>query len=128
MRLRIIMPIAVLGLVLSACGAGSHEAAVEEQMDLWGEILDIMEGVDDQESAKEAAKKIEALGEDMGKLAKRMQEMGEPSPEEQKRIEEMMKDREKEFQDRSQKLAMKMMQYPEVMQAFQKAMNSVDEK
>jgi len=121
MRFRITMTAAFLGLVLSACGGDSHEAIVEDQADLMDEILDILEDVDDQASAKEAAKKIEALSEDMAALAKRAQEMGEPTPEQQKRFEEIMKPR----QERMQAVMMKMMQYPELGQAFSKAGESM---
>lgn len=124
MRFRIIMTAAVLGLVLSACGGNSHEAIVDEQFDLMDEMIEILDGVTDQESAKEAAKKLEALGEDMQALAKRAEEMGEPTPEQQKKLEEIAKKRQEEYSKKMQGVMTKMMQYPELGQAFSKASES----
>jgi hypothetical protein len=121
MRFRIIMTTLVLGLGLAACGGGDHEAIIEEQADLMDEMLDILEGVTDEASAKEAAKKLEALAEDMQALAKRAEELGEPTPEQQKRLEEISKERQADAQKRMQAIMTKLMQYPELGEAFSKA-------
>ncbi|MHC4974612.1 MAG: hypothetical protein ACYTG3_20045 [Planctomycetota bacterium] len=125
MRFRIILTIGALAFGLAACGGNSHEAIMDEQLDLMDEMLDILEGVNDEASANEAAKKIEALTEDMQKLAKRAQELGEPTPEQQKRLEEIGKERQEEFSKRMQAVMMKVMQYPELQQAFTEAGQSM---
>jgi ferritin-like metal-binding protein YciE len=121
MRFRIIMTAAVLGLVLSACGGDTHESVAEDQLDLMDEIFDIMDGVTDEASAKEAAKKIEALGEDMADLRKRIAAMPDPTKEEEKRLEAMFTERQADIMKRSQNFGAKMMKYPELAQAFSKA-------
>lgn len=121
MRFRIILTIAVVACGLAACGGNSHEAIREEQLDLMDEMLDILEGVHDDASAKEAGKKVEALTEDIQKLAKRAQELGEPTPEQQKRLEEIAQQRQEEFGKRMPAIMTKIMQYPELQQAFTEA-------
>jgi len=122
MRFRIIMTAAVLGLVLSACGGNSPEALVDEQFDLMDEMLEIVEDVTDEASAKEAAKKLEALGEKLADLQKRMEKMPDPTPAEQKQLEARVAARQADYMKRSQEFGAKMMQYPELMEAFSKAM------
>ena len=124
MRFRIIMSAAVLGLVLSACGGDSPESIAEEQFDLMDEMLDILEGVTDQDSAKEASKEMEALAKKMADLEKRMEKMPDPTPEQQKRLAEIAKEHQEEFGKRMQEVMSKMMQYPELGEAFSKASQS----
>jgi len=124
MRFRIIMSAAVLGLVLSACGGDSPESIAEEQFDLMDEMLDILEGVTDQESAKAASKEMEALAKKMADLEKRMEKMPDPTPEQQKRLAEIAKEHQEEFGKRMQEVMSKMMQYPELGEAFSKASQS----
>jgi hypothetical protein len=124
MRFRIIMTTAILGLVLSACGGNTHESIAEEQFDLMDEMLDILEDVTDSESAKEASGKMDKLGEKMADLAKRAKELPDPTPEQQKRLEDLAKDRQEEYSKRMQEVMSKMMQYPELRQAFSKASQS----
>ncbi|MHC4550147.1 MAG: hypothetical protein ACYTEZ_15355 [Planctomycetota bacterium] len=121
MRFRITVTAAVLGLVLAACGGDTHESVAEDQFDLMEEILEIMDGVEDEASAKEAAKEIEALGEKIAALQKRAEALPEPTPEQEKELEAMVRERQADYGKRSQELAAKMMQYPELLQAFAKA-------
>ena len=125
MRFRITMTAAVLGLVLSACGGDSHESVMDDQFDLMDEMLDILDGVTDETSAKEAAKEMEALGERMADLAKRAEKLPDLTPEQQKRLETMAAERQADYQKRMQELVSKMMQYPELAQAFSKSADSM---
>ncbi|MHC4493992.1 MAG: hypothetical protein ACYTDU_20545 [Planctomycetota bacterium] len=120
MHFRTTVTAAVLGLVLGACG-DSHESVVDEQFDLMEEMLDILDGVTDEASAKEAAKDVEALGEKLADLQKRMEKMPEPTPEQQKKMQAMVAERQADYVKPSQQFAAKMMQYPELMQAFSRA-------
>lgn len=125
MHWRTTLSAALLGLALSACGGESHEAVMDEQFDLMGEIFDILDGVEDEASAKEAAKKIEALGEKLTDLAKRAEKLPEPTPEQEKALEARARERQAEFEKRSRAFATKMMQYPDLAQAFSQAMQAM---
>jgi len=121
MRIRTTMTAAILGLVLSACG-DSHESVLDEQFDLREEMLDILDGVTDEASAKDAEGELEALGEKLMALQKRMAAMPEPTAEEQKAIAEMMTERQADYEKRSQAVFSKMMKYPGLAEAFSKSM------
>jgi signal transduction histidine kinase len=115
------MAATVLGLVLGACG-DSHESVVDEQFDVMEEMLDILDGVTDEASAKEAGKELEALGEKLADLQKRMEKMPKPTPEQKKRLQAILTERQADFKKRSQTVLSKMMKYPELAQAFSKSM------
>ena len=124
MRLRTAMAVAFFGLVLGASG-DTHESLMDEQFDLMEEILDIMDDVDDKESAQEAAEEIKALTGKMVDLQKRMAKMPSPTAEQAKELQAMLTARAKENQNRGQDVGAKMMNHPELMEAFAKAMQSM---
>lgn len=111
----------LLGLALGACSVDPHEALLDEQFDLLEEILDVMEGVTDEASSKEAAREIEALGEKLVDVQKRMSEMDYPTPEQRKRFQRLFEPREAELKRRLRGLDPKVMHYSELMDAFTKA-------
>jgi len=120
------MTAAVLGLGLAACGGDTHEAVLEDRFQLMDRILDSMEGITDEASAKEAAKTIEALGAKLRDVQKRMRDLGDPTPEQRRRLKGLFQEREAELEKRAQELGRKMMQYPDVVQAFAKAMRPLE--
>ena len=128
MRFHTLLTAAVLGLVLAACGDADdpHQAVLEDRFDLVDQILDCMEGITDQASAKEAARKIDALGAKMTDVQKRMKEIGVPTPEHRTRLTDHFKERQAELDKRAQDLGQRMKQYPAVVQAFAKAMQPLD--
>ena len=67
---------------------------------------------------------MEALAKKMADLEKRMEKLPEPTPEQKKRIEEIVKSRQEEYGKRMQEVMSKMMQYPELGEAFSKASES----
>ena len=128
MRVRILLTAAVLGIVLAACGgaADPHMAVLEDRFDVIDQILDCMEGVTDESSAKEAAKKIDALGAKMTAVQKRMQAMDVPTPDHRERLTEHFAERQADLDKRAQELGGRMRPYPEVVHAFAKAMQPLD--
>jgi hypothetical protein len=115
-------------LVCGACGGGeaaTYEDAIEEQASITEDMIEVLEKVTDEESARAAVSEIEALAQDLAALAKRMTELPQPSEEELQRITEKARERAKEFQEKATAQLMKLAQYPELMQAFTKAMERV---
>ena len=76
----------VLGaLVLVGCG-DSHEAAMNDMIASMEKLNTILDGVQDEASAKAAKPKIEALSKQMDALGQRMEKLGEPSEAQQKEL------------------------------------------
>lgn len=94
---------------------------MEASLDLQEEMLEILEGVTDKESAKEAAEDIKELTERAQELAKKVAELPEPSAEEIKEMTEKYKGRMEEIQKRMMAAMQPILQYPELSQAMQKA-------
>ncbi len=120
MRLRKLVTVVVLGVVLGACG-DSHEAVMDDQQSIMEEIFDVIEDVEDEESAKEAAGEIEALVLELADLQKRAQELPKPSEEELKEMQAKAFELAKEHGERSRTFSGKIMKYPALMEAFSKA-------
>ena len=66
----------------------SREKVVEDQLDLINEMIGVLEGVTDKESAEEAKPELEELIKEAEATQARMKELGEPSEEEEKELEE----------------------------------------
>lgn len=78
--------VAVLGLVLAGC-KDSHEKVISDSVSKMKEVVAVMKTVTDEASAKSAAPKIQALGDDMKKIKDRMDKLGKPSDSEDKRLQ-----------------------------------------
>ena len=117
--------IVVLSLCLGCGGVDSQADAVEAGLDLQEEMIEILEGVTDRESAEEAAKAFQDLIERAEELARQMAELPDPTVEEMKKILEDNEQRMQELQERMMAVVQKIQRYPELQQAFQKAMAGV---
>lgn len=78
----------MLSLALVGCGGDSHESLAEEGIGILNKMTDSLESVDDQASAEQAAKEIEALAEDFRSVGERIEALGEPDAETTRRVEE----------------------------------------
>jgi len=74
-QLRLAAAAALLGLLLTGCGK-SFEATFRDFTNLYGEVADVLEGIDDVESAEAAKPQIEAL---VPAILKAGQEMAQAS-------------------------------------------------
>jgi hypothetical protein len=91
-------------LLSGLCGCGgkdTHESLTKEGIDLMGEYIDTLDKINDEESAKAAKPKLEALAKKGQDLKKRMEAIGKPSKEEEERLQ-------KKFSGDIAKLAPKM--------------------
>lgn len=120
--------VAALALLCAACGGGidSYEDAAAAQMDIMREMIDVLEGVDDDASAEKAAGKIEALGGRMQDIAEQLSKLPAPSRDEMQRIARMQSEVQAEFQQKAMAQMMKMAQYPVLAEAWSNAMMTVN--
>ena len=120
------LTIVSVALVCASCGGvDSYEDAVNAQTDIMAEMLEVLEGVDDEASAEKAAGKIEALGTQLAEIAKQMQEMPRPSMEELQEIGQKQRARTQEFQEKAVPQMMKLAQYPALREAWMRAFQNV---
>jgi len=96
---RLLLPVLIL---VAGCGPdlSSHEGIVVAQLDLMDEMVDILEGITDEASAKAVLSKIEALKERLEEIQKAGKEIGKPAKDEENRLEEKYKSRQVELQKR----------------------------
>lgn len=92
-------------LVLGGCG-DTHESVVKDTLSTMEEVVKVLEGVKDEASAKTAATKLEALGEEMKKMKEVHDKLGKPDAETEKKLKEKY---EKRLSEVSQKLMQEMM-------------------
>jgi hypothetical protein len=81
--------------------------------------------VKDEASAKAAAGKIEALGTRMGEIAKQMAELPRPSDAELQEVAKEQSAKVREFQQDAAEQMMKIAQYPDLQQAWMRAMENM---
>jgi hypothetical protein len=118
---------AILGLLLAACGGGihTHEDAMEAQIDLMEDMVEILKGVTDEASAKKAEPKMEALGKRAMEIAQQVQKLPQPDLEEMKKVQEKHAKRLRELQQEAAGQMMKLMQYPGLADATGRAMTEM---
>ncbi|MDJ0926635.1 MAG: hypothetical protein QNJ73_03205 [Gammaproteobacteria bacterium] len=122
---RTLMVAGVALLIASCGGVDSYEDAVNAQTEIMMEMLEILEGVDDEASAEKAAGRIEALGTQLAEIAKQMQEMPRPSIEELQEIGEQQRARTMEIQQKAVPQMMKLAQYPALREAWTRAFQNI---
>ena len=120
----------VVGLMLSACGGGgidSYEEGMEAQADLMEEMISVLKGVEDEDSANEAAARIEEIGGKMADIANRVSALPRPDAEEMQELADKQRDRMRSIQQDATEQMMKMAQYPVLRDAWMKAMRDMHE-
>ena len=84
------MPFTILALLsliaFSSCSKPTHDSVAEAEVELVEDLAKILGGVDDEASAKAAAKKIEELAERIDETKKLGEELGEPSEDVKKEL------------------------------------------
>ncbi len=85
--------IAMLILIAALTGCGDSFVKVEsDRVSLKKEYLAVLASVQDEDSAKAAVPKIEAIAAKMDELEKRVKALGEPTEADMKQMMESMKD------------------------------------
>lgn len=118
---RILIPALAASLCVACGGASSYEEIVNAQADVLTEMIEVLEGVTDEESAEDAVDEIEALGARLGELVDEIERLPEPSTAELQRITEAQGERMQEFQRTAAPQLMKLAQYPVLAEAWTRA-------
>ena len=125
--MRRIAALMIVGLMLSSCGGGidSYEDGMEAQADLMEEMIGVLKGVDDEDSAQKAAARIEEIGGKMAEIANRIAELPRPDAEEMQELAEKQRDRMRTIQQDATEQMMKIAQYPVLRDAWMNAMRTM---
>ena len=125
--MRKLVTIIASGMLISACGGGidSYEDGIEAQADVMLEMVDVLEGVDDDASAKKAAEDIEDLGNRLAEIAGQMRELPRPDASEMQDIMRKQQTEMQAFQQDSAAQMVKLMQYPVLTEAWMRAMENM---
>ena len=117
----------VVGLMLSSCGGGidSYEDGMEAQADLMEEMIGVLKGVDDEDSAQKAAARIEEIGGKMAEIANRIAELPRPDAEEMQELAEKQRNRMRSIKKDATEQMMKIAQYPVLRDAWMNAMRDM---
>lgn len=123
----------VVCLLLVACGdnvkISSHEEGINAQLNVMDEMFTVLEGVEDEASAKAATDEIEALGKKLSEIAAQMNALPKPTAEEMKELAsnvEITRRQQELFGTRMAKQLMKLAQYPELRNALSSALGKVE--
>ena len=120
------LAITLAAVVLASCGGGinSYEDAMNAQSDIMRDMVQVLEGVNDEESAEKAAAKIEAFGTELMEIANQVKDLPRPSMEEMQKISKKQMEHSGEFQTKAAGQMMKLMQYPVLGKAWTNAMSN----
>jgi hypothetical protein len=125
--MRRIAALMIVGLMLSSCGGGidSYEDGMEAQADLMEEMIGVLKGVDDEDSAQKAAARIEEIGGKMAEIANRIAELPRPDAKEMQELAEKQRNRMRSIQQDATEQMTKIAQYPVLRDAWMNAMRDM---
>lgn len=89
------------------------------------EMVSVLEGVTDEESANDAAGEIEALGTRLAEVASLIPDLPRPSMEELEEIGQQQRAQGREFQNQAAAQMMKLAGYPSLADAWTRAMSKI---
>jgi gas vesicle protein len=100
--------VAVAILLVGGCGK-SHESVMKDMVGKNKDLLNVLEGVKDESSAKAAQAKIADIGKEMMSLIKDAMDLGQPSPEAMAKLEQSIgaeaKDIEKKLRAQAERIS-----------------------
>ena len=118
MCVRFVSLIAVASLLV-ACG-DSHTSVYEDRIELFEDLTELLEGVDDSDSAKDAADEIAgSFRDDLLSIQKRLVDLGAPDPDDMKDLMELQNELGA-FAMRFMQQTAKFQEYPELTRAMTK--------
>lgn len=106
-------------------GIDSYADAVDAQAEIMNEMISVLEGVTDEESANDAAGEIEALGTRLAEVASLIPDLPRPSMEELEEIGQQQRAQGREFQNKAAAQMMKLAEYPSLADAWTRAMSKI---
>ncbi len=119
--------VASLALLCNACGGGidSYSEGARAQADIMREMIEVLEDVDDEDSAEDAAGEIEALGVRLREISIQVSELPRPSAEEMQAIIREQSESQREIQLKTAEQMMKLAQYESLTNAWTRAMSNM---
>lgn len=126
--MRRILITALAASLCAGCGGGvsSYEELVNAQADVLTDMIGVLEDVTDEASADDAVDDIEALGARLAELVADIEELPEPTAADLRRIAETQGQRMQEFQQTAAPQMMKLAQYPQLAEAWTRAVENFD--
>lgn len=87
--------------LLTACGSSDpHDAAMDDLIEISDEMLTVLQGIEDVESAKAAEEDFKAIGEKMKAFATSASELEPPSDEKEQELKEKYEQRVEAIQEK----------------------------
>jgi hypothetical protein len=119
-----ILIVTIVGLLCTACSSdiSSYEEGIEAQAEIMAEMISVLEGVTDQESADKASAKIEVLGEQLAEVTAQLNEVPQPTLEEMQEITQEQRPQQEELQKRAVSQIMKLDEYNSLHKAWIRAL------
>jgi hypothetical protein len=119
-----ILIVTIVGLLCTGCSGGisSYEDGIEAQAEIMKEMVSVLEGVTDQESANTASAEIEALGDRLAKVTAQVNRLPQPTPEEMQEIAQKQSAQQEELQRNAVSQMMKLDQYESLHKAWTHAL------
>jgi preprotein translocase subunit SecF len=119
-----ILIVTIVGSLCTACSGGisSYEEGIEAQAEIMVEMVSVLEGVTDQESADKASAKIEALGGQLAEVTAQVKELPQPTMKEMQEIAQKQRAQQEELQKNAVSQMMKLDQYDSLHKAWTRAL------
>ncbi len=119
----VVLMVGAMGVV--GC-SDSREKVTEDGLDLMEEMVGVLEGVTDKESAEEAKPKLEELNKEGEELKARAEKLGDPSKEEEKELEEKYGEQMKEVFGKMMAQMARLSAKPEAMAVIGDSMSGMN--
>ncbi len=103
-----------VAFALSSCSKPTYESLTEDMIGQLEELVSVLEGIDDEASAKAAVKDIEKVTEELKSIKEKMKELGEPSKDKDKELKAKYEDRLNEVLKKFVSVTIKLNAKPEV--------------
>jgi hypothetical protein len=122
-----ILIVTIAGLLCTACSGGisSYEEGIEAQTEIMAEMVSVLEGVTDQESADKASARIEALGKQLAEVTEQVKELPLPTNKEMQEILQKQSAQQEELQKNAVSQMIKLDQYESLHKAWTRALNGM---
>ena len=101
--------------LLPACGGDSHAAVTDDVVGISTDLVEILEGIQDEDDLQAADAKIDRLMERMAALEERTQELAPLSPERERELQANMEKRLAALQPRMRAVMERMSKQPELL-------------
>jgi hypothetical protein len=98
---------------------------MEAQAEIMTEMVSVLEGVTDENSANAAATEIEALGDRLAEVSSQMREIPPPTMEEMQRLAQEFGKQTQDFQQKAATQMMKLAQYESLSEAWTRALSNM---